>query len=1053
MYYRQIVILLVCCLVVLGIYGLKEINKNEFPDYTVREGIVAAVYPGATSEEVEQEVTKPLETYIFSYKEVLKEKTVSYSRDGMSIIVVELNENIEDKDEFWSKFKHGVQTFHSQSLPKGVLAVQVQDDFGDVSSVLISLESTDKTYRELNTYMKTVQDSLRMIPSVGKMSLYGEQNPQLAIYLDATKLSHYGISYVAVAQELAGKGFTSYGGRVGDRLYKSPIYVDESLNSIYDVENAVIYSDPRGNVVRLRDVAEIKPEYPDLSKYVTVNGTKALLLSVTNKAGTDISTMGAGVNEKLEHIKAELPADVKVSKITDQKQVVDDSIYDFLRELLIAICTVLLVVVLIMPRQVAAVAAATMPITIFISLGLFYIFNLELNTVTLAALIMTLGMIVDDSIVIIDGYVNNLAKGMRRWESAVEATNHFLKSIFSATLCISITFFPFLITMTGVMHDFLKMFPWAITIVLFVSMIIAQTLLPILMYFAIRKPIEASPLPPPVGGGEAKPTLSPSPIGEWRGGAKKSFNVLDVMQRFYDYAIEKCFAHWKWTLGAGLASIVIGAIVFLRLPQKLMPIAQRDQFAVEVFMPTGTTVKGTNLLTDSLEHEIRRIPGVVSVANFHGMSSPRFQTTYAPQIPGDNFAQFIVNTKSNDATEKIVSECKKKFTNYFPQGIVKIKHLSYSKEENPIEVRITGDDFTALNTAADSIEDRLRSWHELELVRTDWREPLATTRVRLNDHAAARLGLTNAFVQAAIALRYSTGLPVSQIWDGDYSINTVIKTQHSDSSTVDDMLNEQIPVLGGIKSVPLREIATVEKKMEYGQIVHRNGLRTISVIAEVDPQYNVEKTNSKIMKMVSQMHLPEGLQVSYGGQYETDMEQMPNIIAALIIAIGIIFFVLLWHFRNVRESVVMLCSLALCLFGASMGIWIAGIDLSLTCILGFVSLMGVLVRNGIILFDYAHELYNSKFKIQNSSTAMHDSILEAAKERMRPIFLTSACASMGVVPMLLGGSSLWMPMAAVIFLGTLITMFFILTVMPVAYWRFMQDPAKKLASDVRMMER
>lgn len=1024
LYYRQIVILLVCCLVALGIFGLKMINKNEFPDYTVREGIVAAVFPGATSEEVEQEVTKPLENYIFTYKEVLKEKTVSYSRDGMSIIVVELNEDLEDNDEFWSKFKHGVQTFKS-SLPVGVVAVQVEDDFGDVSSELISLESSDKTYRELNDYMKIIQDSLRMISSVGKMSVVGMQMPQIAIYLDADKLSHYGVTYLAIAQELAGKGFTSTGGRIGGHNYKSPIYVDESLNKIYDVENAVIYSDLRGNIVRLKDVATVKVEYPDLDKYVTVNGTKALLLSVSNKKGKDVSRMGAAVNEKLDHIKATLPADVKVSKITDQKQVVDDSIIDFLRELLIAIATVLLVVVLIMPRQVAAVAAATMPVTIFISLGLFYIFNLELNTVTLAALIMTLGMIVDDSIVIIDGYVNNLAAGMTRWSSAVEATRHFLKSIFSATLCISITFFPFLVTMTGVMHDFLRMFPWAITIVLFVSMIIAQTLLPILMYFCIRKPIET---------GVSKD-------------GRKVFNLLDIMQRGYDWLIERCFAHWKLTIGVAVASIIIGAVVFLQLPQKLMPVAQRDQFAVEIFMPTGTTVERTTELSDSLEHMFRRDKRVVSVANFHGMSSPRFQTTYAPQIPGDNFAQFIVNTLSNDDTEDLVREFKEKYTNYFPEGIVKIKHLSYSKEENPIEVRITGNSLSEINTAADSVTALLRKVDGLELVRTDFREPLATTRIRIDDHAASRLGLTNAIAQMTLALRYSTGLPVSQMWDGDYGVKTVLKTEHADSATVGDLLDEQIPVVGGLKSVPLREFATVEKKMEYGQIVHRNGLRTISVIAEVDQNKNVEKMTSQIMGMVGKMHLPDDIHVSYGGQYEVDQEQMPNIVNALIIAVAIIFFVLLWHFRNVTESLIMLFSLTLCLFGAAMGVFLSDIDLSLTCVLGFVSLMGVLVRNGIILFDYAGELYRTEH------LSLRDSILEAAKRRMRPIFLTSACASMGVVPMLLGGSSLWMPMAAVIFWGTLITMFFILAIMPVAYWRFMEDPAKKLGREVRMMSR
>lgn len=1025
LYYRQIVILFVTCLVALGIFGLVHINKNEFPDYTVREGIVAAVYPGATSEEVEQQVTKPLENYIFTYKEVLKEKTVSYSRDGMSIIVVELNEDLEDNDEFWSKFKHGVQTFKTSNLPAGVIALRVQDDFGDVSSELISLESKDKTYRELNDYMKTVEDSLRMIPSVGKMSVVGMQMPQIAIYLDNDKLAHYGVTYLSIAQVLAGKGFTSSGGRIGNEDYKSPIYVDESLNKIYDVENAIVYSDIRGNIVRLKDVAQVKYEYPDLDKYVTVNGTKALLLSVTNKKGKDISKMGAEVNSKLTNIEKELPKDVKVSKITDQKQVVDDSIYDFLRELLIAIATVLLVVVLIMPRQVAAVAAATMPVTIFISLGLFYIFDLELNTVTLAALIMTLGMIVDDSIVIIDGYVNNLATGMTRWKSAVEATRHFLKSIFSATLCISITFFPFLITMTGVMHDFLKMFPWAISIVLFISMIIAQTLLPILMYYCIRKPIETGVT---VDG-------------------KKAFNLLDYMQRFYNWAIEKCFDHYRITIGAAVATIIIGAIVFVHLPQKLMPIAQRDQFAVEVFMPTGTTVAGTNHLTDSLEHMLRRDPRVVSVANFHGMSSPRFQTTYAPQIPGDNYAQFIVNTKSMEATEEVVTEAKKKYENYFPAGIVKIKHLSYSKEENPIEVRLTGNSLEAITTAADSVVTHLRHIDGLELVRTDFREPLATTRVKVDDNTVSRLGLTNAIVQMTLLSRYSTGLPVCQMWDGDYGPQAVIKSKRSNNATVDDLLNEQIPVLGGLKTVPLREIATVENKMEYGQIVHRNGLRTISVIAEVDQNKNVEQLTAQIMKEVKSIKLPPKVQVSYGGQYEVDQEQMPNIIIALIIAVAIIFVVLIWHFRDVRESLIMLCSLSLCVFGAAAGVLLTGIDLSLTCVLGFVSLMGVLVRNGIILFDYAHELYNKE------GLSMRDSILEAAKERMRPIFLTSACASMGVVPMLLGGSSLWMPMAAVIFWGTIITMFFILAVMPVAYWRFMQDPAKRLGNEVRMMSR
>ena len=418
MHYRQIIILLVSCLVALGIYGLANINKNEFPDFTIRQGIVVAVYPGVTSQEMEEQVTKPLEKYIFTYKEVKKEKTISYSKDGLSIIQVELNDELTNKDEFWSKFKHGVQGFKNE-LPDGVLAIQVNDDFGDTSALLLAMESNEKTYRELNDYMNSLIDSLRMIPSVGKMTVFGMQHDQISIYLNSDKLSHYGISYLTIAQQLRGKGFVTTAGRVKNDGYKSPIYVDHALNKIYDVENTVIYTDDAGNTVRLKDVATVKREYPQPKSYITNNGTRCILLSVEIKKGQDVSSMGKAINKKLANFKQHIPDDVQLNAITDQAKVVDDSIENFLHELLIAICTVILVVILIMPMRVALVAAGTMPITIFVSLGLFYMFDIELNTVTLAALIVTLGMIVDDSIVIIDSYLEMMAEGKTRWQASI----------------------------------------------------------------------------------------------------------------------------------------------------------------------------------------------------------------------------------------------------------------------------------------------------------------------------------------------------------------------------------------------------------------------------------------------------------------------------------------------------------------------------------------------------------------------------------------------------------------------------------------------------------
>ena len=1032
MHYRQIIILLVSCLVALGIFGLANINKNEFPDFTIRQGIVIAAYPGVTAQEMEEQVTKPLEKYIFQYREVKKEKTVSYSKDGLCIIQVELNDDLTNKDEFWSKFKHGVQGFKSQ-LPSGVLAIMVNDDFGDTSALLLAMESKDKTYRELNDYMNTLIDSLRMIKSVGKMSVFGLQHDQISIYIDSDKLSHYGISYLTIAQMLRGKGFVTTAGRVKNNDYKSPIYVDHALNKIYDVENTLIYTDGKGNNVRLKDVATVKREYPKKTSFITSNGTKCLLLSVEIKKGQDVSKMGSEINEKLANFKKDIPNDVQLTTITDQKKVVDNSIENFLHELLIAITTVILVVILIMPVRVAMVAAGTMPITIFISLGTFYMFGIELNTVTLAALIVTLGMIVDDSIVIIDSYMEMMAEGKPRLQASIDATVHFLKSIFTATLCISVTFFPFLIVMTGQFHDFLLSFPWAISIVLFISMIIAQTLLPILQYFFITKPIEA-----------AKPK-----------NGKKPFNLLDVMDKYYKVLLAWCFRHPWATIAMGAAGFVIGCLMFLKIPQKMMPIADRDQFAVEIYLPLGTTIERTTAVADSLEHMIGKDERVVGIASFKGCASPRFHTSYAPQFADESYAQFIVNTKSIEATEQLVDECTEKYSKMFPEAYVKIKQLSFSRCAVPIEVRLKSNNLSDLRNYSDSIVQILREMPELMLVRSNMLEPLAATRIKIDDEKASRLGITNEDVELQMAFRYGDGLTVSTAWEGDYDINVKLKTEDADHATKQDVMDELIPIgisaalptnVDELKSVatsgsfmpsiPLRQFADVVPTWQYGQICHRNGLRTVTVMAEVTRGLNDGIVTKKIMERLADFKLPEGMQIEYGGQYEADNETGPQIAGALVMSVMIIFFVLLWHFKKVSEALLIMVCLTLCVFGMAVGLVIQGVEFSMTSVLGFVSLMGILVRNGVILFDYAAEVKELE------KLSLKDAIHVAAERRMRPIFLTSAAASMGVVPMILGGSALWVPMGAVICYGTLLTMFFILTVMPVAYWKVMGKSEK-----------
>lgn len=724
------------------------------------------------------------------------------------------------------------------------------------------------------------------------------------------------------------------------------------------------------------------------------------------REGNNIVQMGEDVNKVLEEYEKELPDDVSIFRITDQSQVVGDSVTTFLRELLIAIIAVIIVVMLLMPLRVASVAASTIPITIFLSLLVFYACGLELNTVTLAALIATLGMIVDNSIVIIDCYMEKLDSGIDRWTAAIESAKEFFKSILSATLAISITFFPFLITSQGMINDFLQSFPWAITIILFLSLLVAVLLVPYIQYHFIHTGFRKQPK-------EEK---------------KQRRSFLTILQSSYDKLIVKCFAHPIRTMGVGLLSIVAGVVIFLSLPMKLMPFAERNQFAVEIYMPFGTALEQTAAVADSLESILRQDSRVVSVASFKGGGSPRFHTSYAPQMPGSNYAQFIVNTIGNKATEEMIAEYKDKYLNYFPNVRVRFKQLEYSEAAYPIEMRVKGNNRDSLRLAADKVKSVMSEFDGLSLVHDNWEGQLPGVSLRLKDDEMSRLGINKALLSTGLSMHLGNGLPVTTVWDGDYPIDVVLKDGGNIEPSYEDVGNQYVSAWGGTVSVPVRQIADIEPDWHDAQIAHRNGIPSISIQSDVKEGSNAAALTKEIVKAIEKIDLPDGVDFEVGGSEETDNEMLDMILSGLFISIVVIFFILLFHFRRINMALLVLGSISLCLLGAALGIWVMGLDVSVTAVLGIVSLMGILVRNGIIMLDYADELR------EKEGLTVREAALHSAKRRMRPIFLTSAAASMGVIPMILGGSPLWSPMGSVVFFGTIVSMVLTVTILPVAYW-------------------
>ena len=996
----RITFLIVGCLFVFGIYALARIPKQEFPEYTIRQGVVVGVYPGATAEEVEEQLAKPLEQFLMTYKEVKRAKTTSTSQNGMCYVMVELNDDVNDKDEVWSKVKHGLAAFKMQ-LPAGVAAVVTNDDFGDTSALLITLESDTRSYRELKGYMDDLSDRLRRIESVSNLRPYGVQQEQISVYADPERLAAYGIGEKTLSAALAAQGLTPLGGSVSNAETETPIHIAPSLAGEREVAEQIVWSDPEGHVLRVKDVARVVREYDDPDSYIRNNGHRCVLLSLEMQAGNNIVEYGREVDEVLHaFIEEELPADVSVQRIADQAKVVGDSVHSFLRDLFVAMAIIIVVMMLLFPLRSAIVAALTIPMSTFISVGMMYLCGIPLNTVTLAALVVVLGMIVDNSIVVIDGYLDYLGRGHSRWFAAVESAREFFPSLLLATICICMIFYPILFTMTGMMGDFLTWFPWTITINLMVSLLLAVMVIPFLEILII-------------------------PAVHVRRDGRRSFTdrVHDVYRRVLAWT----FRHGWLTISLGAASVAVSLLIATQLKFRMVPFADRDQFAVEIYLRPDTPLERTGAVADSVYRALRADDRVKSVTSFVGCSSPRFQMSYAPQIAGKNYAQFIVNTTSVDDTESILDEYADAWADRFPEAYVKFKQLDYQNVPS-LEFRFYGSDIDSLRAAADRLMARMRQMPELHWVHTDYEDPRAIAEVRLDPVTASQLGITRTVVAANMALA-SGDVAVGSVWEGDYRLPVVLKRdarlgERSLSDIGDTYVSSPVP---GV-SVPLRQIADVEPAWSQSKIVHRNGMRCITVTADLKRGANAMRMTSRISRMLKdEIPLPPGVETELGGAHEFDAETLPPIAAGLSISLVIIFFFILVNFRKFGITLVVMASMSLCLFGAMVGLWIADFTIGLTSVLGFITLLGMIVRNVILMYQHAED----KRKVCHWSGKL--AAYDAGKRRMVPIFLTTATTAVGVVPMMLGGSTFWAPVGVTIFAGGIGSLILVVTILPVLY--------------------
>lgn len=1007
--YKKIVYLILFLLVAVGVYGLAVINKDEFPTFEIKEGLVVGVYPGASAAEVEAQLTKPLEDLLFSFSEVDR-GSYSYSQDGICYIYVELTSPASKKDEVWSKIRHSINQ-KKQLLPPGVLAVAVLDDFSSVSSALITVESEDKSYSELQEYADALCDRLHEIPDLAKATIYGGQSEEIAVHLDMEKLSAYGISPSMLMLDYQTSGMMFSSGKFETEYASSPIHISSLVNSEKEVADKIVYADRQGNIIRLKDIATVERRYKEPSSLVNYNGHTALIISVEMRPDNNIVAFGKEVDEVLAAFTEGLPDSVKVSKVTDQPKVVGTSVWSFLRDLVISMLVVIFVMLLLFPVRSALIASSGVPVCTAVAIGIMYLVGMDLNTVTLAALIVVLGMIVDDSIITMDGYMDKLGRGMDKVDAACASAKELFPPMLLATSAIGLMFFPIIGIITGYLGDFVKSFPWIIAFSLGTSLIYAVTVVPSL---------------------EVKYIKTARATGDSRF-VRIQNKFFDLLQSGYDKIQAICFRHPYVTLSAGVAAVVLGVLMFLQLNIQMMPMAERDCFAVEIYLDANAGLDKTEAVSDSLQNILLADERVKSVTAFVGTGAPRFHATYIPKQPGANFAQFIVNTRTSKETEAVLREYGTKYEHYFPEAQIRFKQMDYQGVTAPVAVTFKGGTVEQMKPYSDSLRAYMAAQTDLmKWVHSDFDEYISTVEVDMDTDEAARLGINRTLLSLSLSGIFN-GQTIATVWEGNDAVPvTLYSDSVTDDMSYDAVENQMVPTSVPGVSVPLRQVASVSPGWEPETIPHIGGKQTVTVYADMMMGRSQPEAMRRIEKYVEEKlvpALPEGVTIEYGGLSGVNNAVIPEILLSFICAVAVLFFFLLFHFKKISLAVLSIVLSMLCLFGASFGLWVYGFDFGITSVLGLISLVGIIVRNGIIMFEYAEEL---RFK---HGLSVKEAAEESGKRRMRPIFLTSCTTALGVLPMIISRDALWMPMGVVICFGTMLSIFLIVFIMPVSYWQ------------------
>ncbi|GAB4063305.1 efflux RND transporter permease subunit [Uliginosibacterium sediminicola] len=1011
----QLVLFFIVVATVIGLFSYTRLGQSEDPPFTFKVMVVRTNWPGASAREVEQQVTDKIEAKLREAPEI--DVLSSYSRPGESLVMVQAHDSLESSTmpALWYQVRKKIGDIRA-NLPTGVNGPYFNDEFGDTYGNIFALVGEGLSYAELKRYGEAVRAELLRLPDVGKVSFFGAQDERVYVEFSAARLANAGISPSLLAQQISEQNAqlaSGYFELADERIYLRTTGAYADLDALRNLPIRI-----NGRTLYLRDLAEVRRGYVDPpSDKMRFMGHEALGIGLSMTDGGDIIALGKNLDAAVERISSQLPLGVQLKRVADQPRAVRDSVQDFVRSLTEAVVIVLAVSLLSLGLRTGIVVAISIPVVLAITFLFMHVFDIGLHKISLGALILALGLLVDDAIIAVEMMAAKMEQGWERTKAAGFAYASTAMPMLSGTLVTAAGFLP-IATAASATGEYTRSIFQVTVIALLVSWVAAVLFVPYLGYYLLPDYAQHAHKPSLMARLLARLRGRPAPVAEPAGAQHDIYD--SGFYRALRTLIDWCVLRRWWVIGATLLSFVFSLWGFGLVPQQFFPDSTRPELLVDLRLAQGASHEAVDRAVKRFEAELAKQPGIENYVAYVGNGSPRFYLPLDQKLPQTNFAQFVVLTRGIAEREALRTHLIALFDRDYAELRASINRLENGPPVGfPVQYRVTGPEHAQIQQIASQIVSLMRASPDLANVQKEWEEESKTVRLHVDTEKARMAGLSRQDLQNLFA-GILNGSKVSEFREGTETIELDLRANKRD--TLISRFNEISLPVGSGRGLPLSQIATLEYSSEPGILWRRNRMPVVTVKANLYGTVQPAEVVAQLAPQIDKLRatLPLGYRIEVGGAVEESAKGGSSVAAGVPLFLLVVLTVLMLQLQSFSRVAMVVLTAPLGMVGVTLALLLFNKPFGFVAMLGTIALSGMIMRNSVILIDQI---------VQDEAAGVPrwQAIVEATVRRFRPIILTAAAAILAMIP--LTRSAFFGPMAVAIMGGlavaTVLTLFFL----------------------------